>query len=236
MKKKQQIDLEERLKELNPIKLTPYSYELTKPPYTRLKFTAPDVKFVLMDDEAKIPTKAHETDMGWDIYGTRMSYDFMLGCYVMHTGLKVEVPEGWGLLIFPRSSIKNKSLMLSNSVGVIDSGYRGEILFYFRPTYSPAIMAMHFTNFTVRVDEWSKMKRREKKRYNNNLFTYLSARGFFDQVGELHHNMVDSETIYQSGDRIGQAVLVPNWMTTFVEVDELSDSERGSGGFGSTGN
>jgi dUTP pyrophosphatase len=44
------------------------------------------------------------------------------------TGLAVEIPEGYVGLIFPRSSVRNKNLSLSNSVGVIDSGYRGEIM------------------------------------------------------------------------------------------------------------
>jgi dUTP pyrophosphatase len=48
------------------------------------------------------------------------------------TGLSMEIPEGYVGLLFPRSSISKTILNLSNSVGVIDSGYRGPIMFKFR--------------------------------------------------------------------------------------------------------
>jgi dUTP pyrophosphatase len=97
------------------------------------------------------------------------------------TGIAVEIPEGYVGLIFPRSSIRKYQLQLSNSVGVIDSGYRGEIQFTFNKTGG-----------------------------------------------------VPSKK-YEVGDRVGQLIIMPFPPVTPVESDSLSDSERGDGGFGSTG-
>lgn len=96
------------------------------------------------------------------------------------TGLAIEIPEGYVGLIFPRSSISHSSLSLSNAVGVIDSGYRGEIRFRFR------VLNVH-------------------------------------------------PVLYRKGDKIGQLIIMPYPQVELVESEELSDSERGATGFGSSG-
>ena len=101
--------------------------------------------------------------------------------FVCKTGIAVEIPPGYFGAIFPRSSIRNTPLILSNCVGVIDSGYRGEIVFSFR---------------------WV--------------------------------NTADGAQ-YKPGDRIGQLVILPLPEVEFEEVLVLSNSQRGTGGFGSTG-
>jgi dUTP pyrophosphatase len=111
------------------------------------------------------------------------------GNYVYRTGLAIEIPKGFVGLLFPRSSNANKSLMLTNSVGVIDSGYRGEIMFKYKPNYQ---------FFLTEVD-----KRHDK--------------------------------IYNVGDRVGQLIIMPYPEVVWNVVDELLESERGDGGFGSTG-
>lgn len=96
------------------------------------------------------------------------------------TGIAVEIPEGFVGLVFPRSSISsNTGLTLANSVGVIDSSYRGPIKLRFR--------------------------------YNNSVDTY------------------------GHGDKIGQLVIMPYPTIEYIESDELSETERGESGFGSTG-
>ena len=97
------------------------------------------------------------------------------------TDLAMEIPNGFVGLVFPRSSIRKYELALSNSVGVIDSGYRGELQATFKKT-----------------------------------------------------NGLDS-LAYKVGDRIAQIMIIPHPPIEFNEVDELSDTERGDGGFGSTG-
>jgi dUTP pyrophosphatase len=96
--------------------------------------------------------------------------------------LAVEIPEGMVGLVFPRSSVRNYDLVLSNGVGVIDSGYRGEIM----------------ATFNVK-------------------------------------NPSGIQEIYVEGDRIAQLVIMPVPLVQFVEVEELSETERNTSGHGSTG-
>jgi dUTP pyrophosphatase len=94
--------------------------------------------------------------------------------------LAIELPLNTVGLIFPRSSIAKTDLVLSNSVGVIDQDYRGEILFKFKPVNSGRI-------------------------------------------------------VYKAGDRVGQLVIMPLPQVEVVETEQLTMTDRGTGGFGSTG-
>lgn len=87
------------------------------------------VNFKKLHPDAVIPTYGKEGDAGLDL--TAISAEISNGLVDYGTGLAVEIPEGYVGLIFPRSSIFRTSQILSNSVGVIDSGYRGEIRFMF---------------------------------------------------------------------------------------------------------
>jgi dUTP pyrophosphatase len=139
-----------------------------------------EVKIKKLHKDAIIPKYAKEGDAGLDLVATEIisntTFDVTYG-----TGLAMEIPQGYVGLVYPRSSIHKYELTLSNSVGVIDSGYRGEIRAVFKKT-----------------------------------------------------NGLDSLK-YQKGDRILQIIIVPYPKITFTEVDELSETERGEGGFGSTG-
>jgi dUTP pyrophosphatase len=89
-----------------------------------------DVKLKLLTETAKIPTRAYEGDAGWDLYVDRYHIfddDKPNPKILIKFGIALEIPKGYVGLIFPRSSIYKTSLRLSNAVGVIDSGYRGEI-------------------------------------------------------------------------------------------------------------
>lgn len=96
-----------------------------------------EVKFKRLSDKAVLPIRAHKGDAGLDLTCTSIN-TAINECgqiiLVYHTGLAVEIPEGYVGLLFPRSSIYKKSITLTNSVGVIDSGYRGEIMAVFRTT------------------------------------------------------------------------------------------------------
>lgn len=88
------------------------------------------VKIKKLSNEAVIPKYSVEGDAGLDLTAISISNG---DCYTEYgTGLSVEIPKGYVGLIFPRSSISNKVNILSNSVGVIDSNYRGEIKFRFK--------------------------------------------------------------------------------------------------------
>lgn len=81
------------------------------------------IRFKKLSAIAKAPTKAHDSDAGFDLYAAYVERNDK-GQLVCHSGIAVEIPRGHVGLVFPRSSICRTSLTLANSVGVIDAGYR----------------------------------------------------------------------------------------------------------------
>jgi dUTP pyrophosphatase len=139
------------------------------------------VKIKKLSAEAVIPSYAKSGDAGMDLVATSIKFD---GTQITYgTGLAIEIPEGFVGLVFPRSSIRKTDLSLSNSVGVIDSGYRGEI----QATFNQKSLSK------------------------------------------------DGQILYGVGDRICQLMIIPHPHVDFIEVQELNNTERGEGGFGSTG-
>lgn len=128
---------------------------------------------------------AKQGDAGIDLVATSRSYDEH-GNVVYGTNRAFEIPQGYVGLLYPRSSNSKQDLMLSNSVGVIDSGYRGEVMFKFKRT-------------------------------------------------PVYRENEPAPTYYEPGDRIGQLIIMPYPKVVFEEVQTLSNSERGAGGYGSTG-
>ena len=163
------------------------------------------VKIKKLNKNAVIPKYANFGDAGMDLIATHIIYD-EYGNVVYGTGLAFEIPKGYVGLIFPRSSNSKQDLLLSNSVGIIDSGYRGEILFKFKPTVSIV----------------------SDKDEPNIEFEWIPE--------EMSINFANDFKHYQKGDRIGQIIILPYPEIEFEEVQELSETERGEDGFGSTGN
>lgn len=95
------------------------------------------LKIKRLSEEAILPIRAHNGDAGIDLTCTHITQE-LNECgqliLVYHTGLAVEIPEGYVGLLFQRSSVYKKSITMTNAVGVIDSGYRGEIMGKFRST------------------------------------------------------------------------------------------------------
>ena len=96
-----------------------------------------ELKIKRLTEDAILPIRAHKGDAGIDLTCTTITQEIN-ECgqliIVYHTGLAIEIPEGHVGLLFPRSSISNKSLMLCNAVGVIDECYRGEVMAKMRST------------------------------------------------------------------------------------------------------
>lgn len=95
------------------------------------------LKIKRLTDDAILPIRAHNGDAGIDLTCTTITQELNEAgqlILVYHTGLAVEIPEGYVGLLFQRSSICKKSIVMTNCVGVIDSGYRGEIIGKFRST------------------------------------------------------------------------------------------------------
>lgn len=83
------------------------------------------IKIRKLSENAVIPQYAKNGDAAMDLTAT--SYEYKDDRHIYGTGLAVEIPSGYVGLVFPRSSICKYDLRLTNAVGVIDSGYRGEI-------------------------------------------------------------------------------------------------------------
>ena len=84
------------------------------------------IKIKKVHSDAVIPKYAKESDAGLDLVATSIKENTS-SQITYGLGIALEIPEGFVGLIFPRSSIRNTELTLSNSVGVIDAGYRGEL-------------------------------------------------------------------------------------------------------------
>lgn len=91
-----------------------------------------ELKVKRLVEEAVMPKKAHYDDAGFDLVAVSKKWDEKNMCFVYGTGLAFEIPVGYVGLVFPRSSVANRPLYLANCVGVIDSGYRGEVTAKFR--------------------------------------------------------------------------------------------------------
>ena len=93
------------------------------------------VKTKIINPEIETPPLqyAKNGDAGIDLTATSKVYDEE-GNIVYGTNRAFEIPEGYVGLLFPRSSNSRQDLLLSNSVGIIDSGYRGEVFFKFKPS------------------------------------------------------------------------------------------------------
>lgn len=136
------------------------------------------VKIKMLYPDATPPKYAHPGDACADVYAFSISGDSNNNV-VIGLGFAMEIPEGHVGLLFPRSSIAKTGHGFRNSVGVIDSGYRGELMI------------------------------------------------------KLSKN--DNQGYYKLNERVGQLMILPYPQIEFEEVEQLSDTARGTGGFGSTG-
>lgn len=89
-----------------------------------------DVKIRKVHPDAVIPFRAHTTDAGMDV--TAISMEMTEDYIEYDTGLQFQLPEGYAMLIFPRSSNSKKDLLLCNSVGILDAGYTGNLKLRFK--------------------------------------------------------------------------------------------------------
>lgn len=191
------------------------------------------VKIKKLVPEAVIPTYAKDGDMGMDVTATSVEYDRKLDCFVYHTGLAFELPKGYGMLIFPRSSNRKTNCYMANHVGILDSGYRGELLLCFKYKDSvPSILSSFRSDkFIERIA--NNLETKDVKRLAMALIK--TSNDIINNDLELNNFMANFAP-YKIGDRIGQIVIVPYPTVEFEETDTLSESERGAGGHGSTGN
>lgn len=92
-----------------------------------------EIKIKRLSEKAIVPTKAFQTDAGFDMTAISMEYD-VYGNVVYGFGWAFDIPEGYVGLLFPRSSCSHYDMSMPNSIGVIDAGYHGEVKAKYRPT------------------------------------------------------------------------------------------------------
>jgi len=139
------------------------------------------VRIKKLDERAVMPTYGTEYSAGADLYSIEAVSVEPHKTVLVHTGIALEIPEGYAGLIFARSGLACKrGLAPANKVGVIDADYRGEIM-----------VALH--------------------------------------------NHTEAPVSIEAGERVAQLSIMPFLKADFELSNELSDTVRGAGGFGSTG-
>lgn len=179
------------------------------------------VKIKKLIEEAVIPSYAHKFDAGLDLTAAYFVLDTKKDCFVYHTGIAMEIPEGHVGLVFPRSSNRNTEAYMTNSVGVIDSNYRGEILVCFKNRTA--------TDTTYDINDIAEILHD----YINDDPKYTDINVDKDSVFDTNRYLIKPP--YNVGDRVAQLIIIPYPHIEFEEVDELSDTDRGTNGHGSTG-
>lgn len=170
------------------------------------------LKFKKLDERAVIPNYAHIGDIGLDVTAIGVEYDAEHDIYIYHTGLACEMERGYALLCMPRSSNTKTEAYLPNSPGLVDPAtYRGEIQFRYKNRDKieiPFFRAPGVLWGTPEEDEW---------------------------VEKAKTEYIMSKAPYKPGERIGQFVVVKTPEIEVEETDTLSETERGTGGWGSSG-
>lgn len=166
-----------------------------------------NVKIKKLNEKAIVPFYAKPGDACMDITAIDLEYDLKHDRFIYHTGLAFEVPEGYYMDLRPRSSNTKSDFYIANSPGTLDAGYRGELLVIY--------------------------KRRDKVNIEDFLLLFKGCDP--NQVMNAYVNSMLSIAPYVPGERVCQMMVLKRPEIVFEEVEELSETERGEGGFGSTG-
>ncbi|WP_082687936.1 dUTP diphosphatase [Bacillus halotolerans] len=166
-----------------------------------------NVNIKRLSPDAQTPTYAHATDAGFDLVAAEDVIIEPGATACVPTGLAFEIPEGYEMQIRPRSGITLKT-PLRVQLGTVDCGYTGEV--------------------GVIVDNIAQVRYASQPRIMRGI---LAGDDDFNGVKPTDYNVIK----IRKGDRIAQAVIKPVEQAVFTEVDALGDSDRGAGGFGSSG-
>lgn len=193
-----------------------------------------EIKLKKLDKNAVIPQYAHDGDVGMDLTAISVEYDREHDMYIYHTGLAFETGKHYGIFLFPRSSNRKTDAYLCNHVGIADSAiYRGEIILCFKNRTSLEVRAeieksrcfisrLSYEPFTTSSG-------------NSVIFNWSHVAKDAENAGNWIYDNPMQYAPYQVGERIAQMVVLPYPNVKISEREELSETERGSGGFGSTG-
>lgn len=170
-----------------------------------------NVKIKKLHQDAVIPKYARAMDAGFDLVAVEDILILPGESKRIPTGLAFGLPEGYELQIRPRSGVSDKTkLRVSNSPGTVDAGYRGEV--------------------KVLMDNIS-------QRYPGEDPTILHINGktVFERMNLEPIKRDEGAYLIKKGDRVAQGVIAVVPKAQFEVVDELDETERGAGAFGSSG-
>lgn len=194
-----------------------------------------EIKLKKLDKNAVIPQYAHDGDVGMDLTAISVEYDREHDMYIYHTGLAFETDKHYGIFLFPRSSNRKTDAYLCNHVGIADSAiYRGEIILCFKNRTSLEVRAeieksrcfisrLSYEPFTTSNGD-------------SVIFNWSHVARDAENAGNWIYDNPMQYAPYQVGERVAQMVVLPYPNVKISEREELSETERGSSGFGSTGN
>lgn len=165
------------------------------------------IRIKKLHPDAVVPKYASELASGFDLVAVEDVIVKPGATVMVPTGIALEIPLGYELQIRPRSGISRKTkLRISNTPGTIDADYRGEI--------------------KILVDNIA-----PETEYAEDILFGIDGKAVY----AINEGAPLPTYLIQKGDRIAQGVIVPVVRAEFEEVEELSETERGAGGFGSTG-
>lgn len=181
------------------------------------------VRIKKLHEDAVIPRYAHEGDSGFDLVAVEDIIVEPGETVKVPIGLAFEIPRGYELQIRPRSGITSKT-KLRVQFGTVDSGYRGAVAVTV-DNIKPEPFQLAFDSAMLRhldLDDDGKSP-------------FIGLTDGTTEWLPKFWNKPDGTYLIRKGDRIAQGVIAPVGHTSFEVVDELSDTERGVNGFGSTG-
>ena len=189
-----------------------------------------EVKFKKLCPEAEIPQKAHPEDIGFDVKAVRVEYDAETDCYKYYTGLSWEAEAGISCFGFAQSRNSRTDCYLTNHVGIIDPNYRGEIQFRYK----------NRTSRDMRVESYFNLLWSDRTLWERILCTFSKFRRYclYSDMHQAAETFVDSIIMdyapYKVGESVGQFVIMEVPDVSITEVEEINETDRGEGGFGST--
>lgn len=178
-----------------------------------------NVNIKRLSPDAQTPTYAHATDAGFDLVAVADVIIEPGATACVPTGLAFEIPEGYEMQIRPRSGITLKT-KLRVQLGTVDCGYTGEV--------GVTVDNIAQKN-VIDIDLNSKVIEYAHAEYPET----IDGAKYIDW--QYYSNKLEGTYIIRKGDRIAQAVIKPVEQAVFTEVEALGDSDRGAGGFGSSG-
>lgn len=192
------------------------------------------VKFKKLHPDAVTPKYSHDGDVCMDMTAIGMDYDPIHDTYIYHTGLAFESEFNVGQFLYLRSSNCKTDAYLCNGVGVADSAiYRGEIQFRMKNRRSTLSVMKEERQYNLAKQLAKNIHQKEDiTDLLDDIATILQPASF--SGADVEKKALELAP-YKVGDRVGQMVFMQYPTVELIEAEELSDTSRGEGGFGSTG-